>query len=405
MMPQIRGRDEWLAALAEKREQWAACWTYKCLTYGLHSTQRIEAVHSAVQQYCKKSMLVTKLREELDRHAESAGSRSETTAIRNALKNSNRDHAFHPRVTDLQWIVSPHAYSLLLAQAAQTEKYDATVKPTPLGDASATPDLNTVFVVKRAQPRSARPPVGPAPLCIPCAPATTTVLEAATAPDTAPETADELRGATPTGVLETEYGLSSTDGDRETSLVKCSCQYYSSWGIMCRHQLKVASMLGVSQLPDDAVASFWKKEVPPAATDQSASAGAGVATSARSTSTAETVTTSEQRADQLQIEFRNAASIACLQVGWSEVLLNAVRMWICHFRTEATSAFASSATAPSAPPAAAADGAQVGAATAPAPAPIMFANAAHASGAAGRRGARLTPADPTAPTSKKRARQ
>ena len=101
MMPQIRGRDEWLAALAEKREQWAACWTYKCLTYGLHSTQRIEAVHSAVQQYCKKSMLVTKLREELDRHAESAGSRSETTAIRNALKNSNRDHAFHPRVTDL----------------------------------------------------------------------------------------------------------------------------------------------------------------------------------------------------------------------------------------------------------------------------------------------------------------
>mmetsp|Transcript_35397 Transcript_35397/g.88112 ORF Transcript_35397/g.88112 Transcript_35397/m.88112 type:complete len:113 (+) Transcript_35397:274-612(+) len=52
---------EWLAALGERREQWAARFTWKHLTLDVHSTQRAEAIHSALQHIISSSDKINKL--------------------------------------------------------------------------------------------------------------------------------------------------------------------------------------------------------------------------------------------------------------------------------------------------------------------------------------------------------
>jgi hypothetical protein len=41
---------EWLDSLYRRRESWAARFTWQTLTLAIHSTQRGEVVHSAVDQ-------------------------------------------------------------------------------------------------------------------------------------------------------------------------------------------------------------------------------------------------------------------------------------------------------------------------------------------------------------------
>ena len=47
---------------------WAACFTWVICTYGIHSTQCIEAIHSAIAQWCSAPMLLTDLLDQLDKH-------------------------------------------------------------------------------------------------------------------------------------------------------------------------------------------------------------------------------------------------------------------------------------------------------------------------------------------------
>jgi hypothetical protein len=57
---------EWLASLGKSREQWAARWTWQHLTLEIHSTQRAEAIHSAIAQILKSSDSLQVLFEKLD---------------------------------------------------------------------------------------------------------------------------------------------------------------------------------------------------------------------------------------------------------------------------------------------------------------------------------------------------
>jgi hypothetical protein len=41
--------QQWLDGMRERANQWAACMTYQYMTFGVHSTQRAEAIHSAMQ--------------------------------------------------------------------------------------------------------------------------------------------------------------------------------------------------------------------------------------------------------------------------------------------------------------------------------------------------------------------
>lgn len=52
---------EWLEALGERHEQWAARWTWQHMTLDIHSTQRAEAIHSALQHIISTSDKLNKL--------------------------------------------------------------------------------------------------------------------------------------------------------------------------------------------------------------------------------------------------------------------------------------------------------------------------------------------------------
>jgi hypothetical protein len=57
---------EWLATLCSRREQWAARWTWAHLTLDVHSTQRAEAIHSALAHIIANSDKLQKLLDKLD---------------------------------------------------------------------------------------------------------------------------------------------------------------------------------------------------------------------------------------------------------------------------------------------------------------------------------------------------
>ena len=50
----------------ERRERWAARWTWGVFTMNIHSTQRIEAVHGAVSNILGANMLLTVLLPKLE---------------------------------------------------------------------------------------------------------------------------------------------------------------------------------------------------------------------------------------------------------------------------------------------------------------------------------------------------
>ena len=73
---------EWLESLYDKREQWAARWTWDHLTLGVDSTQRAEAVHSAVALFLKANMPLTKLYTLLAHYVEDSQNSAEAKSER-----------------------------------------------------------------------------------------------------------------------------------------------------------------------------------------------------------------------------------------------------------------------------------------------------------------------------------
>ena len=51
----------WMAKMADEKERWAYRWTWGCLTMGIHSTQRIESLHSHIMGYLRASTLLVDL--------------------------------------------------------------------------------------------------------------------------------------------------------------------------------------------------------------------------------------------------------------------------------------------------------------------------------------------------------
>jgi hypothetical protein len=75
----------WLSRLYEKRKQFAARWVSTHRTLCMFSTQRAEAMHSAIAQWSRKSATLESLVKALEEHASSNESRGLTKAIRQTL--------------------------------------------------------------------------------------------------------------------------------------------------------------------------------------------------------------------------------------------------------------------------------------------------------------------------------
>lgn len=379
----VQGQAAWLESMRARQKQWAGCWTYRWLTYGLHSTQRIEAIHSGVQTYSRKSAMVKDLIKDVESHADSIASRSETAAIRAALKNSFRSTTAPLCVREQEGAITPFAFGILRAQAAEAEQYVAVpVVPTPVRD------VRTVYCVRRSSGAgTAAPAAAPPPVVAPAPPAATN---------------DANDDGVPDDVRDADLGLVSrlfdhSEPDRITTCTTCTCQMFEVWGIICRHSLKCASVCdnGHRFAPAEVVAPFWMRET------SNVRAGAG-ATDAPPppTPAAASDSTPAGRTQAMQAEFSLLASLAGLRVELTTHVIGVVRQLTNQVRSVLLPA--PSSALPLLPTHGGGASANATGATA-AGAPLVIANCAYQSGAAGRHGGRFLPADPTAPTSRKRA--
>jgi hypothetical protein len=211
---------KWLAGLAAKKEQWAACWTWAFCTYGVHSTQRIEALHSAINVWCNKSMLLTELFDELESREAMRRQHSATQAFRDSFKLAARNTQVFAPVAALSDTLTAYALEMAFAQAAQFIHYTAVAT-----------DVVGVYLVRRIAGTFERGPSAAA----------------------AAATASSVHGDN----FQVDHGLDADPTPRHTSLTTCSCQLRTVLGILCRHIICVMWKESCTDLPVDAVDSFW----------------------------------------------------------------------------------------------------------------------------------------------------
>jgi len=121
----------WLAKLTEEREHWAYRFTWRTCTLGLHSTQRIEAVHAAIAHFLRASTLLTNLLSQLEAYAfdvNDRGSVRDYRFVQRLLAAADACLA-HPLITALASSVTGYALVLLKVQLQQASFYSAAPVP------------------------------------------------------------------------------------------------------------------------------------------------------------------------------------------------------------------------------------------------------------------------------------
>ena len=114
----------WLLKLYEIRQKWAACFTWGVLTWGLHSTQRSEAIHSAIKRRRRLvGFHMVRLVEKLTEYNSSTRLSKSVDDIRSSLRHFAEAALQDPEIQDIQEKITPYAYDLLKAQASQTLRY------------------------------------------------------------------------------------------------------------------------------------------------------------------------------------------------------------------------------------------------------------------------------------------
>ena len=114
----------WLLKLYSIRQKWAACFTWAVLTWGLHSTQRGEAIHSAIKR--RRALVgfhMVRLVEKLTEYNLSTRLSKSVDDIRSSLRHFAEAAIQDPEIQALQEKVTPYAYDLIRAQASQTLRY------------------------------------------------------------------------------------------------------------------------------------------------------------------------------------------------------------------------------------------------------------------------------------------
>jgi hypothetical protein len=186
----------WLHKMADSREQWAFRWTWRFFTMGIHSTQRIEAVHSAIEGFIRANTLLTALLAALESLNANVASSAATRVIRHIRLNQTAAKCNMHRFIDVaSALLSPYAMMMFKAQLQQASFYDVVETPTGSG----------TFIVTRARSAAVVEP--------------------------------ELQVASE----DADVGLASArfTAARTTTTEACSCQFPVCYGLPCRHQLQL----------------------------------------------------------------------------------------------------------------------------------------------------------------------
>ena len=196
----------WLQALAERREQWAARWTWEVCSYGVRSTQRSEAIHSAIKQFLRSSGLLTELLNNLSEYSRRIQQEQRTDECR-AEQRLNRggittSEPVPPIVTHIAESLTPAAFDILREQALLSGSYYICDEP---GEERA---WRVSFTIQEACDDRRIEPASDA------------------------DRGDILFAST------IEGGRDHRPRGHITTLLTCSCQFPTMRGIPCRHIIK-----------------------------------------------------------------------------------------------------------------------------------------------------------------------
>jgi hypothetical protein len=185
----------WLAKSGAEREHWAYRFTWRFVTMGLHSTQRIEAVHSAVEHFLRANTLLTELVPRLESY-------SVDVSVRAAV----REHKFIERLLTAASQCLPHPFINALAQeltAYALVLFKVQLQQAQFYSAVALPETEGAFTVTRR------------------------------AGSWGVEGDEKAQGR------DAELGISAPlfTKPRRTTLTVCSCQFPVCYGLPCRHML------------------------------------------------------------------------------------------------------------------------------------------------------------------------
>ena len=212
----------WLDKMAEERERWAYRWTWRLFTMGIHSTQRIESLHSHIMGYLRASTLLVDLLVKLELHSATVDSRTLTRDYRLiALEESAAKANSHPFIDALKELIHPYPLALVKSQLAQSSYY--SVAATAEG----------IYTVTRISAMAAA-----------------SETDVVTDGDNA------------------DVGLDSSSfcsGSRTCTLApagwSCSCQFTSCYGLPCRHILRTCEVMQLS-VPVELCSLRWRYRDP-----------------------------------------------------------------------------------------------------------------------------------------------
>jgi MULE transposase domain/SWIM zinc finger len=212
-------RELWLANLKDLAPKWAACYTWQQKTYGIHSTQRAEAVNSAIATFCKKTSTIVLITTDLEQLAETQRLESEVEEIRKTIYRDVSDKDLSPLATFLVQGLHPWAKRNVVGQVEQQVHYQCNLVPG---------GTRGIFSVKRigAEPATFSSKIDQR----------------------------DLERAIDHGVAKSSFTT------HQTSIYSCSCQYEKCYGgLPCRHRAAVAQQLGPDQWQPlrESIHAFW----------------------------------------------------------------------------------------------------------------------------------------------------
>ncbi|MGH7955104.1 MAG: hypothetical protein ACREOZ_04005, partial [Gloeomargaritales cyanobacterium] len=249
---QVDQQIKWLEMPKAKKEVWIGRYTWTELTFGVHSTQRIEAIHSSVARFCKKSHPLLVITKKLENLADELALKSGTEAARAEHRRIlSGEGGLLRMIREMSHKVTAYAIDMICAQASQHVNYSAVSMQNELAGNDAETysvcltDESKQMARQRSKDRAkqwslaqkSKKKKGSSPV------QTTTVGPARSSEGRI--AAESLGDRAPTeGVCQIDEGRINLDEkDCITTLTKCSCQFATSRGLPCRHMFCVAQVM------------------------------------------------------------------------------------------------------------------------------------------------------------------
>ena len=210
---------DWLKTMKASKHKWAARYTWSVCTWGIHSTQRAEAMQSALKGVLVASMMLTEVLKEIEKYNVLSRNKRDISDIRRVSHVHHLSEFLPPWIRTALTQLTPYAQSLLIEQYKQSMNYEST------------DESDGKWLVSR--------------------------LRIAATSSATPLVYDEA-GFVKSYACNEDFGFAESDKVRTVTRSACSCQYAEAFGgLPCRHELCVLAKRGATALPIGNVKYKW----------------------------------------------------------------------------------------------------------------------------------------------------